>query len=56
MKRIVMSAMVFVMMLVTLAGCFWWGPEGCGWDGRHYRGGGGHDRGYDRGGGHEERR
>ena len=47
MKRIIMLAMVLVMMLVSIGGCW------VGWD-RDDRGrrGGGHDRG----GGHEERR
>ncbi len=53
MKRIIMLAMVLVMMLVSIGGCW------VGWD-RDDRGrrGGGHDRdrGHDRGGGHEERR
>jgi hypothetical protein len=52
MKKRILSAAVFVMMLVSLAGCYW-GFEGHGHDrgGRHGRGGdGGGDRG---GGGHE---
>jgi hypothetical protein len=52
MKRIIMLAMVLVMLLVSIGGC--WVP----WDegGRGGRGGG-HDggEGHDRGGGHEER-
>jgi hypothetical protein len=62
MKKIVMFAMVFVMMLVSLSGCFWWGYDEHG--GRGYGGGGGHNGGegrggggdHDGGGGHEERR
>jgi hypothetical protein len=54
MKKGITWAMVFVMMLVSLAGCFW-GFEGPGRGGEHGRGEG-HDRGGDRGGGHEERR
>ena len=45
MKRTIMLAMTFVMMLVSLGGCYWWGYEG------HDRG-----RGHDRGGSHEGRR
>ncbi|HEX7535122.1 MAG TPA: hypothetical protein VF343_07675 [Syntrophales bacterium] len=59
MKRFIMLAMVLVMMVVSIGGC-WIGWEG---DDRGGRGGGrdeggGHDRGgdHDRGGGHEERR
>ena len=56
MKRIMISAMVLVILLVSIGGCFvpWHG------DGRDGRGGGhgrdgGHDRdgGYDRDGGHD---
>ena len=58
MKKNIMLAMVFVMMLVSLAGCYW-GFEGPGRGGGHGRGEG-HDRGGDRdgdrSGGHEERR
>jgi hypothetical protein len=52
MKRFIMLAMVLVMMVVSIGGC-WIGREG---DDRGGRGGG--DRGgeHDRGGGHEERR
>jgi len=50
MKRIIILAMVLVMMLVSVGGCFvpW---EGDGRGGR----GGDHDRGgeHDRGGGHD---
>jgi hypothetical protein len=53
MKRIVMLAMAFVMMLASLGGCYWWGPEGHGGRGGHDRGG--DSRGGERGGGHEER-
>ena len=53
MKRIIMLAMVLVMMLVSIGGCW------IGWDGggRGERGGG-HERdeGHDRGERHEERR
>jgi hypothetical protein len=56
MKRIIMVAMVLVMILVSIGGCWPWWDEG----GRGERGGG-HERdgGHDRGGdheGHEERR
>ena len=48
MKRIIMLAMVLVMMLAFIGGCWpWWYEDGRG--GR----GGGHDRGHDRGGGHD---
>ncbi|RPH86308.1 MAG: hypothetical protein EHM66_01800, partial [Deltaproteobacteria bacterium] len=56
MKRIMMSAMVLVILLVSIGGCFvpWHG------DGRDGRGGGhdrdgryDRDRGPDRGGGHD---
>jgi len=58
MKRFIMLAMVLVMMVVSIGGC-WIGREG---DDRGGRGGGDrggeHERGgeHDRGGGHEERR
>jgi hypothetical protein len=61
MKRIVMLSMACVMMLVSLAGCFWWGYEGHdgrgggGHDSGGDRGGGGGGGGHDSGGGHEER-
>ena len=59
MKRIIMLAMVLVMMLVSIGGC-WVGLDGDGRGGR----GGGHDRdgdhdrdgGHDRDQRHEERR
>lgn len=54
MKRTITVMMAFVMMLVSLGGCFW-GYEGHDGGGGHGRGGG-HDRGGERGGGHEERR
>ena len=53
MKRIIMAAMVLVVILVSIGGCWpWWHEDGRG--GR----GGGHDRGGGRDGGqrHEERR
>jgi hypothetical protein len=54
MKRIIMLGIVFVIMLVSIGGCWpwWWGPDGGG--GRV----GGHDRGggHDGGQRHEERR
>jgi hypothetical protein len=53
MKRMIMLAMVFVMMLVSIGGCW------VGWDegGRGGRGGEHErDRGHDRGERHEERR
>jgi hypothetical protein len=50
MKRIIMWAMVLVMMLVSIGGCWpWWDRDGRGGE----RGRGGE---HDRGGGHEERR
>jgi len=58
MKRIIMLAIVLVMMVVSIGGC--WVPYEEGGrgdrDGRHERGGG-HDRngGHDRDGGHDER-
>jgi hypothetical protein len=52
MKRIIMLATVFVMMLVSIGGCYVGLDEG----GRGGRGGGyDRDGGHDRGGGHEER-
>lgn len=49
MKRTIMLAMVLVMLLTSIGGCWpwWYGPDGRG-------GGGGHDRGgrYDRDTGH----
>ena len=57
MKRVIMLAIVLVMMLVSIGGCW------VGWEDRGGRGGGheregGHDgdRGHDRDRGHEERR
>jgi hypothetical protein len=53
MKRIIILAMVLVMMLVSIGGCW------VGWDegGRGGRGGGpGRDGGHDRDQRHEERR
>ncbi len=51
MKRFIISAMVLVMMIVSIGGCFvpWHGDGRGGRDGRHDRGGdhhkdGGHDR------------
>jgi len=46
MKRMIMSAMVLVMLLVSIGGCFvLWDRDGRGGrDGGHDRGGGGHDR------------
>lgn len=53
MKRIILSAMVLVMLLLSISGCFVpWdrGDRGPG----HDRGGGHHrDGGYDRGPGHD---
>jgi hypothetical protein len=53
MKRIIMLAMVLVMILVSIGGC-WVGYDEGGRGGRD----GGHDRGggHDRDQGHEERR
>jgi len=60
MKRSIMLALAFVMMLVSLGGCYWWGYEGHHGRGRHddrYEGRDrGGERGGERGGGHEERR
>ena len=58
MKRMIMLAMVLVMMLVSIGGCFW-GPEGRDRGGGYDRGEGhDHDRdgGHDRDQGHEGRR
>ncbi|PKN18986.1 MAG: hypothetical protein CVU71_09385 [Deltaproteobacteria bacterium HGW-Deltaproteobacteria-6] len=52
MKRVIMSAMVLVMLLVSIGGCFvGWDRDGRGGrgggherDGGHHRDGGGHDR------------
>ena len=51
MKRMIMSAMVLVMLLVSIGGCWapWWHGDGRG--GGYDRGGGHH-----RGGGHDGRR
>jgi hypothetical protein len=51
MKRIILLTIAFVMMIVSLGGCFWWGYEGHG--GR--RGHDGRDEGRDRGGDHDGR-
>ena len=55
MKRIIMLAMVLVMLLISVSGC--WVPYEEGGRGGGHDGGGGHDRGggHDGGGGHEER-
>ena len=60
MKRMIMLAMVLVMMVVSIGGCWpWWYEDGRdGGGGRHDRGGGherdrGHERDHDR---YEERR
>jgi hypothetical protein len=50
MKRIIMLAIVLVMLLVSIGGC-WVGEGGRGERGGGHDGGGGHDRD----GGHEER-
>ena len=53
MKRIIMLAIVLVMMLASIGGCWPWWYE----DGRGGRGGGpGRDGGHDRDQRHEERR
>lgn len=55
MERILLLTMAFVMMLVSLGGCYW-GFEGHERGGREGRGGD-YDRGGERGGDyHEERR
>jgi hypothetical protein len=53
MKRIIMMAMVLVMMLVSIGGCWvgWYEDGGGGRGGGHDRG-----RGHDGGQKHEERR
>ena len=61
MKKSLKLGLAFVMMLVSLAGCYWGyeGRDGYGRGGGYDRGGGyerGGDRGGDRSGGHEERR
>lgn len=54
MKRRIILAIVFVMMLVSLGGCFIGWEDG--WGGRGRGHGGGHGGGHDRGGEHDERR
>ncbi|MHB8832667.1 MAG: hypothetical protein ACYC9V_05755 [Desulfobacteria bacterium] len=53
MKKLLMLAMAFVMMLVSLGGCYW-GFDGPYRDGGYGRGEG-HHRGGDRDDDHEER-
>ena len=50
MKRIIMLAMVLVMLLVSIGGCWPWWDEGGRGEGHDRGGGGGHDRdgGHDR--------
>ena len=56
MKRIIMLAMVLVMMLVSIGGCWpWWDRDGRG-GGRDRGGGQDIGGGHDRDQGHEERR
>ncbi|MGB5157292.1 hypothetical protein [Desulfobacterium sp. N47] len=50
MKRTIILAIVFVMLLVSLGGCF------VGWEDGWGRRGRGHGEGHDRGGEHDERR
>lgn len=59
MKRIIMLAMVLVMMMVSIGGCWvGWDRDGPGGRGRGHDRGGGYDRdgGHDRQERHDERR
>lgn len=59
MKRIIMLAMVLVLLVVSIGGCFvGWEGEGRGGRGEDHDRGGEHDRGggHERDGGHEGHR
>ena len=56
MKRIIILAIVLVMLLVSIGGCWpWWDRDGRGGRGEGHDRDGGHDRGgeHDRDGGHD---